>query len=104
MRASESEPQSLRGPIRRLVSILAIRFRKQAAFRQPSVSAHHQSLDAQQHRVHMAGGVDSMQRNNSPFRGVVAQADIMSLPTFQTAHQRGADEIAALRQLAAVDQ
>jgi hypothetical protein len=45
-----------------------------------------------------------MQRNNSPFRGVVAQADIMSLPTFQTAHQRGADEIAALRQLAAVDQ
>jgi hypothetical protein len=54
--------------------------------------------------MHKAGGVDTMQRNNSPFRGVVVQADILSLPTFQTAYQRGAEEIAALRQLAAVDQ
>jgi len=41
------------------------------------------------------GRLDEVTRSRkSPFRGVVVQADIVSLPIFQTAYQQGADEIA----------
>src|SRR5713226_1992899 len=79
-----------RNPLIRRPSLSTSRFRSWHGFGSRS----HESEPIRDRADHGARLDEATRSRNSPFRGVVVEPDIVSLPAFQTAYQPGADEIA----------